>query len=239
MKQKSDYLLIDVSAPVRFSGLTLSKALTVHNFSSRYPLSGKLEITALGKVDERQIFHESKRISLDPEAVLQFPIRMPARDQAALISYRCVLLPGPDTLVVSEELPYLLTPMRCLRLIRMRSANRPALLSGQTRFRSGSRNWRTVREWLAYSTFRTRRSPANWILPHWDFTGSLPCAICGVIAIWECAARRFHCQFPPTAWCSSSSGRSYPPEGVLRAKLFKVKGLRHLLPEGNLWRPWN
>ncbi|RPH35270.1 hypothetical protein EHM92_06465, partial [bacterium] len=37
-------------------------------------------------------------------------MKFPARDQAALASYTCVLVPGPDSLIVTEELPYLLTP---------------------------------------------------------------------------------------------------------------------------------
>lgn len=110
MKRQGDYLSVDLNAPAQFAGRTMTKRIKLRNISSRYPLSGRLEINAKGKLDGRILLHESRPLSLDPEATLEVPVKVTARDQAAVVSYTCVFSPGPDSFVVSEELPYLLTP---------------------------------------------------------------------------------------------------------------------------------
>jgi alpha-galactosidase len=111
MKRPSDYLSLDLNASPRFTGSSVMKTFRLKNISTHYHLSGTLEINARGKLDGRRLLHESKRFSLDPESVLEFPLKLSARDQSAVVTYTHLLSPGPDSLVFSEELPYLLTPV--------------------------------------------------------------------------------------------------------------------------------
>ncbi len=112
MTRLQDYLVIDNKAPYTFKNGSLVKNISLTNSSSSYLLQGDFVVKASNKLTAEEIYRkENKKILLKPGQKLDLGIEIQKLDQSALITYRFDFSASGETILITDETPYICTPL--------------------------------------------------------------------------------------------------------------------------------
>ncbi len=112
MTRLPDYLLIDNKAPYTFKNGSLVKNISLTNSSSSYLIEGDFVVKATNKLTDKEIYRkENKKILLKPGQKLDVGIEIQKLDQSALITYRFDFTGSGGTILITDETPYICTPL--------------------------------------------------------------------------------------------------------------------------------
>lgn len=109
----SDYLAIENNkVPYKFEDNNLKKTIDLRNTSSGYTIEGVFSINAINKITGEVLYkNETKNIELKPQQSKTFDLEIKKPDQSALITYRFDFLKAGSTVTVTDETPYITTPV--------------------------------------------------------------------------------------------------------------------------------
>jgi len=111
MENVKDYLLVDHRRRTyRFFTAGMEKKIDLRNLSESLTLSGVFTIRGTGKLTGEEVFRQTGELSLAPRSSREYRVIIPPRDQSCRVTYRFDFDQTPQTLIETEETPYVLTP---------------------------------------------------------------------------------------------------------------------------------
>jgi hypothetical protein len=111
MTSVKEYLKFDnQSRPFVFEGRNLTKSFSVTNFSSSLILEGIMRIEAKGKLDQKPLYSLNESLKLQPGESKDYDLVLEQLDQSALVTCEFSFDKANQSLVITEESPYILTP---------------------------------------------------------------------------------------------------------------------------------
>jgi alpha-galactosidase len=107
-----EYLSFDNHAkPFLFDNGNLTKSVRMTNTSTALTLEGMLDIRAVNKVTDEEIYTMNQKIVLEPKAAKDFRLEFKQIDQSALVTYFFQFDDTKELYEYREETPYILTPV--------------------------------------------------------------------------------------------------------------------------------
>jgi alpha-galactosidase len=113
MTKISDYITVDNNkTPYKFEKSNLKKTVSLQNTSSSYTIEGSFSIKAINKLTGEEIYkNEIKKLILKPGQNQEFDVEIKKLDQSALITYRFDFLKSGTSTSITDETPYIATPL--------------------------------------------------------------------------------------------------------------------------------
>ena len=111
MQLPNDYIKIETGEnPFIHKENKWEKEISVSNISAAYTLNGKFEISIKTKTDGKEILHDAKTFEIKPNTSFSYKYEFPEQEQSCVVKYSVKLDNSNDTVRISEETPYILTP---------------------------------------------------------------------------------------------------------------------------------
>ncbi len=111
MQLPNDYIKIETGEnPFVHKENKWEKEISVSNISAAYTLNGKFEISIKTKTDGKEILHDAKTFEIKPNTSFSYKYEFPEQEQSCVVKYSVKLDNSNDTVRISEETPYILTP---------------------------------------------------------------------------------------------------------------------------------
>ena len=106
-----DYLMVNPSSqPFEFKGVNLTKAFGVKNISANHPIRGVLAIEAFNGLTAEREFNKTIPMTITPGKTENVSFALNQPKQSLTVRYTFQFEDYRETMIVSEQVPYVLTP---------------------------------------------------------------------------------------------------------------------------------